>query len=243
MKGSIHSVETFGTVDGPGIRYVLFLSGCDLRCRFCHNRDTWERQEKTITVAEVLTEMENYRPFYEPSAGGITVSGGEPLLQAPFVAALLRACRERGFHTAVDTGGFYPAGALSQVMPFADLIQFSVKAVDAEKHRLLTGRDNTVILENLRQAAAGAAELVVRYVVIPGMNDSAADLALLAGLITSLPRTAAVELLPYHTMGKVKWERLGLPYSLEAIPSATAEDVVQAAAVLRQSGLIVKKTG
>ena len=239
MQGYYHSVETFGTVDGKGIRYVLFLSGCSLGCRFCHNPDTWERGSQTITVSEVLADYRRYRPYYEASGGGITVSGGEPLLQAEFVADLFAACRAEGIHTTLDTSGFAPMAALAKVLPYTDAVLFGLKAAKEETHRLLTNAGSDSIQENLAYVAAAPVELTARYILIPGVNDGKEELSALAELLGSLPRPVALDLLPYHNLGAAKWERLGWPYSLTGIRPATDEDVEKVRRFLEGEGLFV----
>lgn len=224
MKAYYHSINTFGTVDGPGIRYLLFLAGCNLGCSFCHNPDTWVRTGKTISVEEIVEEIKKYRVFYDKSGGGITVSGGEPLLQAEFVRELFTKCKEVGVHTALDTGGFVAQAELDKVLPHTDLVMFSLKAVDEEVHRQLTGKDNVLILQNLFHAASQT-QLVLRYVVIPGVNESDSDLSKLAAIIKQLPPTVKIDLLPYHTMGKTKWQALKIPYKLNSVPDASQSDM------------------
>jgi len=238
MHAYYHSVETFGTVDGRGIRYVLFLAGCTLGCAFCHNPDTWSRGDKTITVAEVLTDFAKYRPFYEASGGGITVSGGEPLLQAEFVAELFKACREQGIHTTLDTSGYASRQSLALVAPYTDEALFCVKAIDPLKHKELTAADNTLILDNLSYLAQ-VVPLTLRYVIIPGVNNSEADILALADLVKTLPQAVAVELLAYHTLGREKWAKLGLAYRFDGIPDATEDDIAGAKRQLESQGIAV----
>ena len=224
MKAYYHSINTFGTVDGPGIRYLLFLAGCNLGCSFCHNPDTWVRTGKTISVDEIVEEIKKYRVFYDKSGGGITVSGGEPLLQAEFVSELFAKCKELGIHTALDTGGFFAQSELDKVLPHTDLVMFSLKAADEDVHRQLTGKDNVLVLQNLFHAASQT-QLVLRYVVIPGVNESDSDLSKLAAIIKQLPPTVKIDLLPYHTMGKTKWQALKIPYKLNSVPDASQSDM------------------
>lgn len=225
MIGYVHSIEPFGTVDGPGVRLVVFLSGCRLGCAFCHNPDTWRENAGTaMTVDEILARFERNRPFY--GKGGLTVSGGEPLLQAAFVQALFTACRRHGVHTALDTAGYAPTEALEGVLPVTDLVLFSLKATHPLRHQRLTKRDNQLILDNLRRAAAVAPVLVIRWVVIPGENDSFDELNRLAELLYSLARPLTVELLAYHTMALGKWEALKMPYQLSRVPAS--KDQVEA---------------
>lgn len=237
-QGYYHSIDTFGAVDGQGIRYVLFLAGCKLGCAFCHNPDTWDSCGHTATAAAIACDIERYRPYYDASDGGLTVSGGEPLLQPSFVAALFRSCRQKGIHTTLDTAGFCPPENLAEVLPFTDAVLFSVKAVDSDKHRHLTQTSNELILKNL-STIAGKVPLTLRYVVIPGLNNTPEDLDLLSNLIHSLPRPVPVELLPYHTMGKTKWDRLGRRYLLEDVPAASDNDMAEAKRCLNTNGITV----
>lgn len=239
MQAYYHSIETFGTVDGPGIRYVLFMAGCRLGCRFCHNPDTWVSGDKTISVAEILADYEQYRCFYQASGGGITVSGGEPLLQAGFVAALFAACRERAIPTVLDTSGYAGLSDLELVLPHTDMALFSVKAVDPAKHRFLTCGDNAGIIANLRYAAVKT-QVVVRYVVIPGVNDTRKDILALGRLVLSLASEVPVELLAYHTLGREKWRKLGLRYDLEAVGEAAQSDLEQVKDILTSIRVAVR---
>ncbi|CUH96002.1 hypothetical protein P22_2090 [Propionispora sp. 2/2-37] len=239
MKGYYHSIETFGTVDGPGIRYVLFLSGCRLACRFCHNPDTWQQTDKTITVEEVLSDIERYRSYYLSSDGGLTLSGGEPLLQPDFAASLFKECQNRGFHTLLDTSGYCPQEHIRQVLPYTDMVQFSLKTVDKAKHYLLTAGGNELILDNLRYIASQHTPLVIRYVVIPGLTDSLQDMEDLTGFLHSLPGKPVIELLAYHTLGCEKWQTLGLNYSLPDVSPASDQQVEQFASLLRSRNVTV----
>lgn len=236
MKAAYHSVETFGTVDGQGIRYVLFLSGCALGCVFCHNPDTWERGDKTITVAEVLADLNKYRRFYEASGGGLTVSGGEPLLQADFVAALFQACRELGIHTTLDTAGYACPDSVDKVLPYTDAVLFSIKAPTADQYRRLTVADNDLVLGNLRRLAAHV-PVTLRYVVIPGLTNTVSDLNQLAALVKTLPQLVPVELLAYHSLGREKWAKLGLDYQLQAVPDAGSKELLAAKTMLELQGI------
>ena len=238
MQGYYHSIEHFGTVDGIGIRYVLFLSGCQLRCRFCHNPDTWLQGNQTITTEKVLADILRYRHFYDPSGGGITLSGGEPLLQPEFVAELLAACRSHGIHTTIDTAGYYDQQNMVTVLPYTDAALFSIKAVDPQKHQWLAGFDNQKILENLHYMVERI-PVTLRYVVIPGITDSAEDIQSLMDLIHSLPKPVPVELLAYHTYGRQKWQDLKMKYTLENIPEATPEDLILVAHALIEQNILV----
>ncbi len=226
-KGYYHSQETFGTVDGPGMRYVLFLSGCQLQCSFCHNPDTWVKGTKTISVEEVIADYEKYRIFYEAAGGGITVSGGEPLLQADFVRDLFKACRERNIHTTLDTSGYVPLENVKKVLEYTDLVLFCVKVMDNGKHRKITAGSNEQVIGNLRYIA-NHGKVIIRYVVIPNVNDTKQDIEALAEYINNFPKAITVELLPYHCLGKSKWQQLGKEYKLKNVLPATNVELERA---------------
>lgn len=225
MKGYIHSVETLGTVDNGGIRFVLFLQGCALHCRFCHNPDTWLRDGQPVSVEEILEQLKKYKIFFDLSGGGLTVSGGEPLLQYLFVKELFKEAAKLGIHRALETAGFCRHGNLLEVLPYTDLVLFSLKVVNPEKHHQLTGTGNKEILENLALTAKAPVELVLRYVLIPTVNDTGEDALDLARVVKSFPKIIPIEILPYHKMGLFKWEQLDLPYPLAQIPPAAPEQV------------------
>ncbi|WP_245741427.1 pyruvate formate-lyase-activating protein [Propionispira arboris] len=226
MIGYYHSKETFGTVDGEGIRYVLFLAGCGLGCAFCHNPDTWIKGERSITVEATLKDINQYRNFYDASGGGFTASGGEPLLQPNFVTDLFAACQKDGIHTTLDTAGFCKTEALLQVLPYTDHVLFSLKAIDHKLHRKLTLADsNEAIIRNLRYIAEHK-PVTVRYVVIPQVTDDAESIKKLIELLHSIKNVQLkVDVLPYHFMGAYKWNELGMVYKLEGVPAATSTDV------------------
>jgi len=242
MDGYYHSIERFGTVDGQGIRYVLFLSGCQLRCRFCHNPDTWLQGNQKISTEDVLADVLHYRHFYDASGGGITLSGGEPLLQSAFVARLLAACHAHGIHTTIDTAGYYEEQNLTAILPYTNAVLFSIKAVNPEKHQWLAGFPNDQIIRNLHYIVSHL-PVTVRYVIIPGITNLPEDLQALAHLIHSLPRPVPVELLAYHTFGQQKWQALKMKYTLANIPEATARDVKMAAAILMDQGITILPHG
>lgn len=238
MQAFYHSVETFGTVDGRGIRYVCFLSGCTLGCAFCHNPDTWPRGDKLISVDEVLADYQKYRRYYELSGGGITVSGGEPLQQPDFVAALFAACRQQGIHTVLDTSGYCPPAHAARVAPHTDEVLFCVKTAAAERYPALTMGSGEDVFRNLHYFAAHTA-LTVRYVIIPGVNDSPAELARLAELVQRLPRAVPVELLAYHTLGRSKWDSMRMDYRLGGVPDADTGHLTAAGERLAACGINV----
>ena len=222
-EGLVHSLESFGSVDGPGVRFVVFLQGCELRCRYCHNPETWACGVGARWTPQALFDhVWRYRNYWGKK-GGVTVSGGEPLLQLPFVTAFFRLARAKNVHTALDTAGgpFRPddpayLAAFDALMEVTSLVILDLKEIDPAKHRLLTGRDNANILAMARRAAQLGVPLWIRHVLVPGLTDDEA--------IASLPTVQRVEVLPYHTLGLFKWQKLGIPYSLaDAVPPTEAE--------------------
>lgn len=231
MAGRVHSRESFGTVDGPGLRYVVFLQGCPLRCRYCHNPDTWDPRGGTLTEAEeILADMEKNRPFYKK--GGLTVTGGEPLMQPDFVAELFEKAHARGIHTALDTSGvtFRPdrTEPVDKVLANTDLVLLDVKHIRSDAHKALTGRENHNIKAFARYLEAKGIPIWVRHVLVPGVTDDPADLESLGRFIGGLRNLKALEVLPYHTMGVAKYEALGMDYSLKGVPPATPEQAREA---------------
>ncbi|MEW6182478.1 MAG: pyruvate formate-lyase-activating protein [Bacillota bacterium] len=240
--GYIHSVETMGTVDNGGIRYVLFMQGCAMRCVFCHNPDTWLREGTEVSVDEILRQVLDYKVFFESSGGGLTVSGGEPLLQHLFVRSLFEECGKNGVHRALDTSGYCRHGDFISLLDCTDLLLFSIKVVNLEKHARLTGVKNGVILANLRSAAAAGMEIVVRYVFIPTVNDSESDLRDLAELVATINDRGRikVDILPYNRMGLVKWKQLGLNCELREFPEPTPEELRHTRQILRERGISLR---
>ncbi|MFD2670614.1 pyruvate formate-lyase-activating protein [Marinicrinis sediminis] len=234
MKGRIHSMETFGTLDGPGIRFVLFLQGCALQCRYCHNPDTWDTScGKQMTVEEVLAEIEPYVDYYKFSGGGITVTGGEPTLQAPFVAQLFQACKERfGLHTALDSSGFCEPEHAKELLSVTDLILLDIKHMDAERHVDITSQSNERIHRFARFASDQGNPMWIRHVLVPGWTDDEEHLRHLGAFIGSLKHVEKVELLPYHQMGVYKWEQLGRPYTLHDVEPPSKASVERAYAII-----------
>lgn len=230
MKGRIHSLETFGTVDGPGIRFVLFMQGCALQCQFCHNRDTWDPDRgRAVDVDDILAEIEPYIDYYRRSGGGITVTGGEPTLQAPFVAELFRRCKERwGLHTALDSSGFCDPEHATQLLGVTDLVLLDIKHIDTEKHRGLTSQPNERILRFARWLSDHNKPMWVRHVLVPGITDGTEDLTNLGRFVGTLKGVEKLEVLPYHRMGVYKWQQLGFEYPLEGVQSPTTQEVERA---------------
>lgn len=234
MTGKVHSIETFGAVDGPGIRFVVFLKGCQMRCRYCHNPDTWSVEgAQEYTPQALLDRALRYRTYWG-TTGGITVSGGEALLQLPFVTEFFQKAKALGIHTTLDTSGqpfSMEASYLEQfrqLMDVTDLFLLDIKHIDAECHRQLTGHGNENILEFARYLADHNKDMWIRHVLVPGITDSEDALVSLGDFVQSLKTVKRVEVLPYHTFGVFKWEQLGIPYSLKEVNPPTKEEVERA---------------
>lgn len=229
LKGRIHSVETFGTVDGPGIRYVIFFQGCPLRCKFCHNRDTWNIQDgKEITVAELVNDIKKYIPFMDSSGGGVTISGGEPTLQLEFLLSLLKELKKYSIHTCLDTSGFVHHNSdMDEILKYIDLVLLDLKHIDPIKHKNLTGVSNDKILSFAKYLNAKNIDIWIRHVVIPTVTDEEVDIKKLAEFILTLNIVKKIDLLPYHSMGKFKWLNTQGFYPLEEIREATDADVLR----------------
>ncbi|MCR8636467.1 pyruvate formate-lyase-activating protein [Paenibacillus radicis (ex Xue et al. 2023)] len=238
MKGRIHSIETFGTVDGPGIRFVLFMQGCALQCQFCHNPDTWDTEGgKQVTVDEIIGELEPYLEYYRRSGGGITVTGGEPTLQASFVAQLFRECKRRyGLHTALDSSGFCEPNHAEELMEATDLVLLDLKQMNKARHETLTGQPNDRIHRFANWLSEHRKPVWIRHVLIPGITDSFEDLYALGSFIGTMRNVQKIELLPYHRMGIYKWQQLNKAYPLEGVPAPSEREVERAWGIV-QSGI------
>lgn len=231
VLGRIHSTESMGAVDGPGLRFVIFTQGCKMRCKYCHNPDTWNMkggQERT--VGSLMAEIEPYKAFMEASGGGVTVSGGEPLLQPDFVAALFAECHAHGISTCLDTNGYTTPELADPVLDHTDLVMLDIKQADPDRHKELTGVESTLTLGILQHVAARGVRLWIRYVLVPGWSDDSADVERLGALLDQLPPGSVerIQVLPYHLMGRYKWETLGIRYELEGVeppPKAVVERV------------------
>lgn len=230
MMGRIHSIETFGTLDGPGIRFILFMQGCALQCQYCHNPDSWDMKAgKEMSVEEVLAEIEPFLPYYQKSGGGITVTGGEPTLQAPFVAKLFEECKKRwNLHTTLDSSGFCDPRKAEQLMKVTDLVLLDLKQMNREKHISLTSQSNDRILKFAEWLSDIGKTIWVRFVLVPGLTDAHGDLLELGKFIGKLNGIERVDILPYHRMGVFKWQQLGKQYPLEGVPTPTDQEVKRA---------------
>jgi pyruvate formate lyase activating enzyme len=236
--GYIHSYFTGSAYDGPGLRTVIWTTGCQLRCQYCHNPDTWHlKAGRAVTAGELVAEVASHGRFMTRTGGGVTISGGEPLVQAPFVSSVLRGCKAQGLHTALDTNGFFGARLSDEELALADLVLLDIKSWDPATHRRVTGVDVGPTLAFARRLAALDRPAWVRFVLVPGLTDDPANIAGLAEFVAGLPNVERVELLPFHQLGRGKWERLGLDYSLAATPPATAEATLRAAEIFRARGV------
>ncbi len=230
----IHSFETFGAVDGPGIRFVIFTQGCNLKCKYCQNRDTRCLTGGTkYSVSEVLDKIYRYKNYIIPSGGGVTVSGGEPLLHLDFLISLFKELKRNGFSTAIDTSGvFYITPKIQEVIELTDLFLLDIKCINDEICKDLTGVSNKKELEFAEYLSNHGKHMWIRQVLVPGYTDKEDDLKKLKDFISTLKTVDKVEILPYHDMGKYKWINLGLEYPLEETRVATNEDVEKAKKIL-----------
>ena len=241
MDGYIHSTESFGTVDGPGVRFVIFCQGCPMRCKYCHNPDTWEiGKGMRMSPEELIAEYMRNKAFY--SRGGITVTGGEPLLQIDFLLELFALAKEKGIHTCIDTSGAtYREGEsaynqkLDHLMAMTDLVMLDIKHIDEAAHRELTGMPNEGILAFAKYLERKNVPLWIRHVVVPGITDGEGALSRLGTFIGGLKNLRALDVLPYHTMGKAKYQQLGMDYPLEGVEPATKAQAQRAKGIILKS--------
>lgn len=240
MEGYLHSVETCGTVDGPGIRYVVFMQGCPLRCQYCHNPDTWAPHTgKPTTVEELMADIVKYRSYMKASGGGVTVSGGEPLLQPKFVAALFEACHKADIHTALDTSGHCPLSLAAPVLQQSDLVLLDFKAFRPETFRKVTGTGIDQTVEMAKYLNEHKIPMWIRVVQVPGLTDDAAELGEMAEFLAGFSNIERVEISPFHKMGEYKWQALDLPYTLTDTPPATRGQVERTKELFRRAGHFV----
>lgn len=233
-EGYIHSIETFGTLDGPGLRYVIFMQGCAMRCAFCHNPDTWRIGSGTRrTVDWFVNDIKNYIPYFKSSGGGVTVSGGEPLLQAEFLSLLFERLQDMSIHKTIDTSGFAEVERIKELMRFTDLVMLSVKHGDTDRYPEICGRSSERPMALARYLTRINKPMWIRYVIIPGLTGHQEDLQALAERIAQMTNVEKVELLPYNIMGIYKWEALGLDYSLKDLNPPTPEQMSEARGYLK----------
>lgn len=229
----VHSIESFGTVDGPGIRFVLFLQGCHLQCKYCHNRDTWDiNAGEYKSLDDIFDKIMRYKNYIYPH-GGVTVTGGEPLLQVRFLIELFTKLKEENIHTCIDTSGMVSITEdVKKVLSLTDLVLLDIKHIDNEKCKNLVGRSNKLELAFAKYLSDNDIKVWIRQVLIPGYTDNKEDLLKLKDFINSLKNVDKVELLPYHDLGKYKWKKLGFKYELEGVPSVNDKDIKRAKELL-----------
>jgi pyruvate formate lyase activating enzyme len=236
--GFLHSYTTGSAVDGPGVRVVAWTTGCMWRCRYCHNPDTWTvTNGLPVTVARAAEELGKYRTGLKAMAGGFTLSGGEPLMQHRFAAKLLAASKAMGIHTAVETNGYFGDKLSDEELRSLDLVLLGIKSWGAERHQDLTGMEIEPTLAFARRLAALGTPIWVRFVLVPGLTDDPGMIGDIAGFAAGLGNVQRVEVLPFHQLGKFKWERLGLDYTLADTRPPTADDCARAVAAFRGAGL------
>ena len=239
VSGAVHSTDVSIGVDGPGTRFVVFLAGCPLRCRYCHSPDTWTmRGGRRRTVDEVAGELRRYQRFIRMAGGGLTVSGGEPLLQPRFTAALLREARELGLHTALDTSGFLGARAGDDLLDATDLVLLDIKSWHPATYRLVTGRAAEPTLRFARRLADRGTPMWIRFVLVPGLTDELSNVDGVARFVAGLPSVERVEVLPFHRLGAYKYAELGLPFPLADTPPPSAEVVDRVRKQFAEHGLM-----
>ena len=237
MIGHIHSTESFGTVDGPGVRFVVFFQGCPLRCKYCHNPDTWEFGKGTERTAEdLMKEYDSYKEFLK--SGGITATGGEPLAQPAFLAELFALAKSKGVHTCLDTSaGVYDPNhheAIDKALQYTDLVMLDIKHIDSAEHKKLTGMGNEHILKFAEHLRDLKIPVWIRHVVVPGITDKREELFALGEFLSTLKNLKALDVLPYHDMAKPKYENLGIEYPLGDTPPLTKEEAIKAREIIME---------
>ena len=236
-KGRIHSLESFGSVDGPGVRFVVFLQGCAMRCKYCHNPETWHSGGTDYSAQELFDKVWRYRGYWGKN-GGVTVSGGEPLLQIDFLIEFFKILKSHGVHTAIDTSGQpFSSDAdfmakFDELLKYTDLVLLDLKESDSMRHKELTGFGNENIFQMARYLSDKGIPMWIRHVLVPTLTDREDNLLTIRAFIDTLKTVQRVEVLPYHTLGLIKWNKLGLPYPLEDVPTPTSEEVKRAKEIL-----------
>jgi len=235
--GFVHSLETGSRVDGPGVRATLFLSGCLLRCQYCHNPDTWHLKDgKRVSVGAAVARLADFAPALRAMNGGLTLSGGEPLVQHGFSRRLFTAAKRLGLHTALDTSGFLGARADDAYLEQVDLVLLDIKSGDPEAYRRLTGAELAPTLRFAERLAAMGKPVWVRYVLVPGLTDNPDHIRLVAKFVAPMRNVEWVEVLPFHQMGAFKWHALGLDYKLEHTPACGDELAARVVGLFREEG-------
>ncbi len=251
QEGLVFKIKKYALHDGPGIRTTAFLKGCPLRCWWCHNPEGLSAEPQTMkgdrnnkvglkmTADHLLAEIEKDQIFYDESGGGVTFSGGEPLMQPLFLETLLNACRQRGIHTAIDTSGHAPADTFGRLANLADLVLFDLKVMNVKAHRTYTGKDNSLILDNFKALCRSATPKRVRFPLVPGITDQPANLRAVGRFMRNCGAGGQIDLLPYHRIGGQKYTRLDLDNKMSHVATMSAEAIAQAKADFEQMGFCV----
>ena len=240
MKGYIHSIETFGAVDGPGIRYVVFMQGCPIRCQYCHNPDTWKVKAGTeVSVSKLVKDIKPYINYIK--LGGVTISGGEPLLQPKFVYKLIKSLHKLGLNVAIDTAGSLPLKDTKKTIDASDMLLLDIKAIDNELNKVVTGAPNKNMLETLNYCENIGKPVWIRHVVVPGLTFDEKHLENLAKFLTNYKCVKNIELMGFHKMGEFKWKELGYEYKLFDTPEASKEQMKIARKIFEKYNLPIKK--
>lgn len=239
-KGFIHSHESFGTVDGPGIRYVIFTQGCPLRCKYCHNADTWKKEDAKMieTPEETFLEICKYKNYIKN--GGVTITGGDPLTQPEYVKELLKLCKNEGIHTAIDTSGYIFNDRVKECLEYTDLVLLDIKSIDPVQYKDLTGVELAPTLNFANYLKEIKKPMWIRHVVVPGITDNDELLNRLADYLIGFDNLEKIEILPYHSLGEYKWEKLGLEYLLRDTKPLSAARAEEIRNLFRNKGLKVK---
>jgi pyruvate formate lyase activating enzyme len=236
--GFLHSFTTGSTVDGPGVRVVAWTAGCMWRCLYCHNPDTWTMSNGIpVTVAKATDELRKYRHGLKVMSGGFTLSGGEPLMQHRFAVKLFTAAKKMGIHTTLDTNGYYGDRLTDDELEVISLVMLDIKTWDPERHKRLTGMDVAPTLAFARRLAARKRPMWLRYVLVPGLTDDRDDIAQIARFVADLGNVERVDVLPFHQMGRYKWQKLGLDYTLDQVEPPSADLIERTLAAYRAEGL------
>ena len=238
LSGYINAFESFGSVDGPGVRFVVFMQGCNMRCKYCHNPETWKLSGDSFTSQEIFDKAIRYKNYWGKN-GGITLSGGEPLLQYEFAAELLSIFKSKKIHTAIDTSGqpfsLEKADIYTPLFEVCDLVLLDIKAYDEKLHKELTGHSNKNILDFARWLSDNNKPMWIRHVLIPGITDTEKELTDINKFISTLKTVEKVEILPYHTLGLKKWQKLGIDYQLKSVPVPTETEIKNAEIILKNT--------
>lgn len=240
LTGKLHSFESCGTVDGPGIRFIVFTQGCPLKCKYCHNPDTWDiknaKYERDIEFT--INEIKKYKPFFR-NGGGLTITGGEPFVQLNYIEALLKRAKEEEIHTAVDTSGYIFNDRVKEILKYVDLVLLDIKSINPDVYKDLTGVELENTLKFAEYLDSIEKPVWIRHVVVPGITDKKENLEKLADYVSKLKNVEKIELLPFHQLGTHKWEEMNLEYPLKDIKEPTVKEMKDARQIFRNKGLNV----